>query len=263
MKKLFLLLVAALLTGAIAPAAAQPNAAKNRITPPRYGEGGIENFSKWLSDRLQCPETAAADSTELRLFFSVEPDGSMGDVRLATRLYKGAFPSDEVSDEVDPALAAEVNRALESVDRWTPSRRKNKAVRSKEYIDIRFRKDTAVVVYRYPQFEGQGINAFRAWFREGLKYPVSMLMEEETGRLVFKFIIDREGNLTDPVVIESAHSVLNQAAYKRLAACPKWEPAFSNGKFVRASYMLPVEFQIRSKTPPAPKPDQHSGRPGR
>lgn len=261
MKKLLLLLAAALLAGAIAPAAAQPNAAKNRITPPRYGEGGIENFSKWLSDRLQCPETAAADSTELRLFFSVEPDGSMGDVRLTTRL--GASLSDEVSDEVDPVLAAEVNRALESVDRWTPSRRKNKAVRSKEYIDIRFRKDTSVVVYRNPRFEGQGINAFRAWFREGLKYPVSMLMEEETGRLVFTFIIDREGNLIDPVVIESAHSALNQAAYKRLAACPKWEPAFSNGKYIRASCTLPVAFLIRSKTPPAPRPNQHLGRPGR
>ncbi len=248
MKKLFLLLAAVLLAGTIAPAAAQPKAA---VTPPRYDDGGLEKFTEWLATLLICPETVKEQKSTLRLFFTVEPDGSMSSVRLLTRVPDKASGSDfKWSSQVDPALAEEVNRVLAQADPWTPAYRKSKPVRSKYHVDLVFRKGQVDVdVSREPQFNGGDILQFNKWLDREMDDLINQQQSQIAGRIVIQFVIDEEGHATNPLVLENANPTLNKALYERLNRCPQWEPAIRNGAFIPFTYNYTYTLQFREAAP--------------
>ncbi|MDR0511095.1 MAG: energy transducer TonB [Rikenellaceae bacterium] len=63
--------------------------------------------------------------------------------------------------------------------------------------------------------------------------------------LEFKFVVNRNGSLTDIVVVrDGGYPDIAAQAVKAIENARKWNPAVMNGRTVRMSYRLPITIQV-------------------
>ncbi len=119
-----------------------------------------------------------------------------------------------------------------------------------------------------PSFQGGDINKFARWVASKLRYPKALLNSNISGRLVVQFVIERDGSMTyyktvetkleygpstpDMVLLKNwqdaqvPDSVFTEEIRRVVRLAPSWSPAKKNGKPVRVSIMIPVNFQLDS-----------------
>ncbi|MDX9773595.1 MAG: M56 family metallopeptidase [Bacteroidales bacterium] len=83
------------------------------------------------------------------------------------------------------------------------------------------------------------------WVSENLDYPMEAKEKGIQGKVAVKFIIDEQGNVTSPEVVESADPLLDAAALELIAKCPQWSPGTQRGKPVKVYMTLPVTFKLK------------------
>jgi TonB family protein len=62
------------------------------------------------------------------------------------------------------------------------------------------------------------------------------------GKVVLRFIVERDGSLSDIKVIKSLTPQLDSLAVQRLKTSPKWKPATLNGRPIMIYFTFPIEF---------------------
>jgi TonB family protein len=104
-----------------------------------------------------------------------------------------------------------------------------------------------------PTFEGGGLNAFRAWAMSQIAYPREAVEKKIGGRVTLRFIVERDGSVSNIEEISSPDRLLTDEAIRVLKSSPKWSPGMKGGKTVRVFYILPIEFALQSggETEPA------------
>lgn len=101
---------------------------------------------------------------------------------------------------------------------------------------------------RMPSFKGGDINTFAHWISERLQYPESMANKGTRGRVIIKFIIEKDGSLTFHEIMESPDTVLSRAVVLLALQAPRWKPALlENGDPARCFIVLPVNFVLPDK----------------
>ncbi len=60
-----------------------------------------------------------------------------------------------------------------------------------------------------------------------------------------KFIIDRDGSITNVSVLRGVDALLDKEAIRVVSSSPKWKPGKQRNKPVRVKYTFPVIFQLR------------------
>lgn len=65
------------------------------------------------------------------------------------------------------------------------------------------------------------------------------------GRTIIRFIIDKEGNVTSPVVVRAVDPTLDKIGLEVVQSMPKWKPGKLEGKSVSCIYTLPVMYRIQ------------------
>jgi protein TonB len=66
----------------------------------------------------------------------------------------------------------------------------------------------------------------------------------KTGQVLIYFIVDSNGDIADVKLHKSVEYSLDQEALRLIRQSPKWEPAFQNGKNVKAYRRQPVTFSF-------------------
>lgn len=99
------------------------------------------------------------------------------------------------------------------------------------------------VVEVMPQFPGGQI-AMLKYIMENMKYPEQAMKEGIQGRVAVRFIVEKDGSISDVKPILSVHPLLNKEAVRVVESMPKWTPGKQNGKPVRVRYNLPVMFKL-------------------
>jgi TonB family protein len=89
---------------------------------------------------------------------------------------------------------------------------------------------------------GQG--ALYRYIADHLKYPDKALEDGIEGIVYLRFIVEKDGSLSNIEVIRSDSPDLNQAAMNALASSPRWIPAKVDGEPVRTIHILPVHFKL-------------------
>ncbi len=79
---------------------------------------------------------------------------------------------------------------------------------------------------------------------KNIKYPDEARDKNITGRVIVKFIVDEEGNITDPVVLRSPDKSLSDESLRVIRTLPKWNPGKKDGKNVRVYFTLPIKFSL-------------------
>ena len=95
-----------------------------------------------------------------------------------------------------------------------------------------------------PQFPGGQI-AMMKYIMENMKYPEQAMKEGIQGRVTVRFIVEKDGSISDVKPVLSVHPLLNKEAVRVVESMPKWTHGKHNGKPVRVRFNLPVMFKLK------------------
>lgn len=99
-------------------------------------------------------------------------------------------------------------------------------------------------VDQQPSFPG-GTNALNTFIVSNLKYPVFAQEKGIQGRVVVKFIVEKDGSISNVEVDRSVPGLDNEAM-RVVKAMPKWIPGQINGKAVKVECSHPFVFRLES-----------------
>ncbi len=99
------------------------------------------------------------------------------------------------------------------------------------------------VVEQMPEYPG-GMEALMAYFREQVKYPADAKEKKIQGRVLVKFIVEKDGSVSNVKVVQKAYPSLDAEALRVVKAMPKWQPGKHEGKAVRVKYNIPIAFHF-------------------
>lgn len=98
-------------------------------------------------------------------------------------------------------------------------------------------------VEEMPSFPG-GSNALLSFIAANLKYPVVSQENGIQGRVIVKFVVDKDGRITDVEITRSVDPTLDKEAMRIVKAMPKWKPGKLKGNCVRVKYTIPIVFGL-------------------
>lgn len=96
-----------------------------------------------------------------------------------------------------------------------------------------------------PSFQGGGIEAFRNWVLKRFEYPAIAQENGIQGVVVIRFLIEKDGRLTNISVIVTPDRSLSDEVVRVLKTSPKWKPGKHRNSNVRIQYTMPIEFRIQ------------------
>lgn len=82
------------------------------------------------------------------------------------------------------------------------------------------------------------------FFNQNLKYPESNLKDKIEGVEIVSFVIDENGNVSTPKIVQSLGKSFDEEALRLLSAMPKWKSATLNGRPVPSKLSMPFTFSI-------------------
>ncbi len=106
-------------------------------------------------------------------------------------------------------------------------------------------KDSVVLktVEQLPEFPG-GIVQFMKWLTRNLRYPSMAQSQRIQGKVVISFIINKDGSIASPTIVQSADPLLDREAMRVIRMMTHWKPGLQDGKPCRTMFAIPVNFQL-------------------
>ncbi|MBR4994595.1 MAG: TonB family protein [Alistipes sp.] len=101
-----------------------------------------------------------------------------------------------------------------------------------------------LMVEKMPTFKGGNMNDFCNWVQSNVKYPKEAMDKSIQGRVVFSFVVERDGSMSEFEVLQSPDKILADEVERVFKTSPKWEPGEQAGEKVRVKYTVPVVFQV-------------------
>lgn len=100
------------------------------------------------------------------------------------------------------------------------------------------------VVEQMPQFKG-GDAALMSWLSKNIRYPVIAEENGIQGRVIVRFVVERNGSIGEVQVARSVDPSLDKEAVRVVKSMPTWIPGKQNGSAVRIWFTLPVVFRLQ------------------
>jgi protein TonB len=92
------------------------------------------------------------------------------------------------------------------------------------------------------EFPG-GVEGWRQFLTQHLKYPNKAVRKEIQGDVVVQFIVQKDGTLSDIHAI-SGPDLLRESAENVLKQSPPWKPAMQNGRYVKSYKKQPIKYRL-------------------
>ena len=96
------------------------------------------------------------------------------------------------------------------------------------------------VVEHVPTYPG-GFEAMYEFFKKEMRHPEGV--EIKPGRVIVRFIVEKDGQLTHFEVLRSPDEKLSEEALRLVKLMPRWTPAKNKGEVVRSLFTIPVTFK--------------------
>jgi len=103
--------------------------------------------------------------------------------------------------------------------------------------------DVYLNVDQMPVFPG-GLKAMRVFLAMNVKYPKQAIQNKIHGKVYVNFVVDELGDVTNVKIIKGASWILEDEALRVIKLMPKWEPGRMEGKAVKVSYTVPINFNM-------------------
>ncbi len=226
--------------------------------------GGVNALISHVGQNVVYPAEAMEKEIQGRVFvgFVVEKDGSISNVKVLKGIGGGC-------DE-------EAVRVISSMPKWKPGKQKGKPVRVNYQIPIVFKlgnpqktkeqdnggetskvgevkktvpfgpdKDGVYqIVEEMPKFPG-GENALMDYVAKNVVYPKEAQEKGISGRVFVGFIVEKDGSVSEVKVLRGIGGGCDEESIRVVKAMPKWKPGKQDGKPVRVSYQMPINFKLQ------------------
>jgi len=116
----------------------------------------------------------------------------------------------------------------------------------KEPIDSSFLSDSNSVFLScetWPVFPG-GERALIDYINNNTVYPQSAINDKIEGRVVLRFVIRKDGQISNIEIIKSIRNDLDKECIKVIQRMPKWEPGKIQDKLISVYYVIPFRFSL-------------------
>lgn len=100
---------------------------------------------------------------------------------------------------------------------------------------------TPEVMASYPG----GDEALYKWLYDHIKYPARAQDQGIQGRVMVKFVVEKDGSIGHAEVLRSPDEELSNEALRVIKMMPKWKPARQGTRTVRSYFNLPVMFRLQ------------------
>ena len=102
-----------------------------------------------------------------------------------------------------------------------------------------------VAVEQQAEFPG-GQPALMKWLQQNIRYPEAAQQNDIQGRVVVKFVVEKDGSIGQAQIIRGVDKDLDREALRVVNKMPKWQPGKNNGVAVRSYFTLPVSFKLNN-----------------
>lgn len=109
------------------------------------------------------------------------------------------------------------------------------------------------VVEEMPEYPG-GMSEFMKFIAQNIKYPADALQGKVEGRVIARFVVCKDGSISDIEIMRSVSPSLDAEAVRVLKLMPKWKPGRQRGKAVPVKFTVPVTFRLEKPKTDAASP---------
>lgn len=117
-----------------------------------------------------------------------------------------------------------------------------------EQVDKKKDEKVYLAVEKQAEFPG-GTKAMMEWLGNNIRYPEDAFKADMQGRVIVKFVVNKDGSISDASILKSVSPSLDQEAVRVVMAMPKWAPGENNGEKVASYFHLPVVFKLSNPEP--------------
>ncbi len=129
---------------------------------------------------------------------------------------------------------------------------KNQEVKETVIETIEVVEDPIIVdivepVVEFPDVEAifmGGEEMMSKWMQENLIYPDISMENGDQGKVYLKFVVEKDGSITNVEVIKGVTRDLDNEAKRLIRNMPKWTPGETKGIKVRSSFTMPINFEL-------------------
>jgi len=228
----------------------------------------------FMSNNLKYPEAAKKQGIEGTVFidFVVKEDGSLANFKIL--------------EEIGGGCGDEALRVMQMMPKWIPGKFEGKPVSVKFKMPVKFKlpaedkaenisdQEVFMVVENMPVFPGcagieDGFEKKKCsnkhlfeFIYSNVKYPKDALKKGIEGKVLVKFVVDKDGNVMKPSLVTDPGVDLGKEVLRVINLMnempEKWTPGQQGGKNVSVAMTLPVVFKAEKKNdskPDYPKMD--------
>ena len=100
------------------------------------------------------------------------------------------------------------------------------------------------IAEQMPMFPG-GDRKLMEFIENNVQYPPECEESCIQGRVIVKFLVERDGSISQAKVVRSIDPLLDAEALRVVNAMPKWIPGRQGGVTVAVRYTIPVSFKLK------------------
>ncbi|MCC5938876.1 MAG: TonB family protein [Lunatimonas sp.] len=89
-----------------------------------------------------------------------------------------------------------------------------------------------------------GMEGWNSYLSENLEYPERAKLGNVQGTVYVVFVVDREGNVTNPEILRGIGAGCDEEAIRIVKNSPKWTPGMQHGQQVDVKMRLPIRFKL-------------------
>jgi len=95
-----------------------------------------------------------------------------------------------------------------------------------------------------PAAPANGYAEFYAFVGQNMKYPRRALELGVAGKVYLRFVVDKDGSITEVEVVRGVGAGCDEEAVRVLKMAPKWKPGKQRGRAVKQRMVIPITFKI-------------------
>lgn len=97
------------------------------------------------------------------------------------------------------------------------------------------------------EYADGGMQGLMRFLMNNIRYPEEAYKNDIQGRVIVKFVIEKDGSIADAQVIKGVDPQLDKEALRVVNAMPAWIPGKVKGEPVASCFTLPVTFKLQSQ----------------
>ena len=122
-----------------------------------------------------------------------------------------------------------------------------KILKEKNYQEVKgFYDDSALDKEHpdiFPKYPG-GLNGLLNDVNSIIKYPTNAVKNEIEGKVVVKYVVNKDGSIGEISLEKEADKELNEEAIRVIKSLQLWYPGFKNNKPVKVEFNQPFDFKL-------------------